>query len=151
MEIKNIAPVLVMSKTIETTLAQMAEAVGNLPDQMNRIIEKAGGQTAGPQIWVYHSADGTPDRPITLQLTFPLLNPIACPEGYECIMLPEYKAVVTFNNGPWNEVGKIYCEVMKYIESQSLTYTGVSREIYHVCDFENQQNCVTEIQVGIEG
>lgn len=151
MEIKKIAPMLVMSKTIETTLAQMAEAVGNLPDPMNLIIEEAGGQVAGSQIWVYHSADGNPDRPITIQLTFPLLNPIACPDGFECIELPEFKAVVAFNNGPWNEVGKIYCQMMKFITDQNLTYNMVSREIYHVYDFENQQNCVTEIQVGIEG
>lgn len=150
MKIKTIAPVLVLSKSVETTLAGMDQAIGNLPQHMTDMITEAGRQITGPQIWIYHSADGTPDKPITIQVTIPVDKPFECPAGFECTALPSFRCIVDFNNGPWKEVGKVYENMMQHIETNHLKCTWTSREIYHVCDFENQDNCVTEVQLGIE-
>ena len=49
--------------------------------------------------------------------------------------------------GAWMEMGRTYQVMMEEIAKKSMGFTGVSREIYINCDFENQQNCVTELQI----
>lgn len=149
MEIKTVAPTLVFSKNINTTLAGMNEAIGDLPRQMAEIIAAAGRQITGPQIWVYHSADGTPDRPITVQVTFPIDHTFHCPSEFDCIELPPFRCLSGFNNGPWATVGEVYKELMRQAQDLNLTPDFTSREIYVVCDFDNQANCITEVQLGV--
>jgi len=149
MEIKTIAPILVLSTQVETTLAGMNEAIGDLPQRMAEIIGNAGRQIIGPQIWIYHSADGTPHLPITIQVTFPIDQSFDCPPPFECTDLPPFRCLTGVNRGAWAEVGKVYEELMQEAKMLNQTPNFTSREIYVVCDFDNQANCITEVQLGV--
>jgi effector-binding domain-containing protein len=54
-----------------------------------------------------------------------------------------------YNNGPWDQVGKVYEKMMQEVEEKKYQPTFVSREVYLKCDFINQENCITEVQFGI--
>jgi effector-binding domain-containing protein len=42
-----------------------------------------------------------------------------------------------------------YQKIMGEVTRKSIPFSGVSREVYILCDFENQENCITEIQIEI--
>ncbi len=149
MEIKTIQPVLVLSRTLKTTLKTLAEDIGNLPAAMSVMISEAGSTISGPQIWIYHCNDGNPESEIQLEITFPINKTFKTDNQFVCKELPEFRCISAFNNGPWNEVGKTYEHLMSELAKNDLIPTFVSREVYIHCDFENQANCITEVQLGI--
>ena len=38
---------------------------------------------------------------------------------------------------------------MKHVADNTLQITGITREVYIRCDFENQENCITEVMIGL--
>ena len=71
------------------------------------------------------------------------------PEGFEIDEVGEFKALQTLHEGPWAELGPVYCKLMKHVADNALQPTGVTREVYVRCDFENQGNCITEVLIGL--
>ena len=72
MEIKEIKPVKVIFRTVETTLKEIGKYVGSTPDELKKEAEELGLEIAGPQIWCYHGGDGNPDTKFELDITFPI-------------------------------------------------------------------------------
>ncbi len=64
--------------------------------------------------------------------------------------LPEFNCISELHYGAWDKLGETYQKLMPAIAQQGFIYTGMAREIYSVVDFENPENCVTEIQVGVQ-
>ncbi len=146
MEIKTINSQLVYFKEFETTLADLGQFVGDTPEQMIKEVEQAGGAVAGPLVWQYDGADGKPDTRFKLTIGVPVAASIDALSA-NVKTLPEFKSAVVTHEGPWENLGKTYEAVMGEISKSGNTPGTVCREIYHVVDFKNPQNHVTEVQV----
>jgi len=149
MEIKAIKPVTVYFKQVETTLKEIGKYVGNTPAMVAEEAAKKGYKISGPQIWNYIGADGNPDTKFTIDICFP----VEVSEGSENIgikVLDEFKAACSILKGPWNELGNAYKLLMDELSEKGIQPSTICREIYHLCDFNDQQNCITEIQMGIQ-
>jgi len=150
MEKKTVQKIPVLSYSLNTTLQNMHTDTGNLP---NELIEKAQAlqlEVTGPQIWAYDGADGNPSTPFELTIALPVQKFGGNPGKFSYGEFPEMDCISEMHYGPWNQLGTTYHKLMPAIMKKGYTYSGISREVYHVCDFENQENCVTEVQIEIK-
>ena len=150
MEKKTVQKVNVLCISLNTKIASLVNDAGNLP---NELVEKAlelGLEISGPQIWVYDGCDENPNTPFELTIALPVTQATGDAGKFRFAEFPEMNCISEIHKGPWAKLGETYQKLMPAIMQQGHAYTGISREVYHVCDFENQENCVTEIQIEIK-
>lgn len=150
MEKKTVQKTNVICISLETTLQTMMNDHGNLP---NEVVEKAmelGLEIAGPQTWVYDGADGNPNKKFELTIALPVVKTAGDPGKFRFAEFPEINCISEIHKGPWAKLGETYHKLMPAIMQQGISWTGITREVYHICDFENQEKCVTEIQIEVQ-
>ena len=151
MRITTVKAKRVMKFTTNATLKDLDKYTGTKPSELYAEAQRCGYQTMEPQIWQYTGPDGKPDTVFKLEIMLPIIgdgNGLK-PEGFEIDEAKEFKALQILHEGPWAELGPVYCKLMKHVADNALQTTGVTREVYIRCDFENQENCVTEVMIGL--
>lgn len=151
MRITTVKAKKVMKFTTNATLKDLDKYTGTKPSELYVEAQRCGYQTMEPQIWQYTGPDGKPDTVFKLEIMLPIMgdgNGLK-PEGFEIDEVGEFKALQTLHEGPWAEIGPVYCKLMKHVADNALQPTGVTREVYVRCDFENQENCITEVLIGL--
>ena len=150
MEKKTLQKVNVLCISLDTKITTLMQDTGTLP---NELIEKAielGLEITGPQIWVYDGCDENPNTPFELTIAVPVVQTTGDPGKFRFAEFPEMNCISEIHKGPWAKLGETYQKLMPAIMQQGHAYTCISREVYHICDFENQENCVTEIQIEVK-
>jgi effector-binding domain-containing protein len=150
MEIKNTEKQLVFSYQTKTNLLNLMEGIGEKPNELMQELQKQGINPTGPQIWSYEGSDGNPETEFTLIITVPVAKKGQDISDMKFNELPAYKYVETTHKGPYAEFGKVYENFMGEIAKANLKPDGSSREVYINCDFVDQNNCVTDIQIGVK-
>jgi len=150
MEKKTVQKTNVICISLDTKIASLVKDAGNLPNELVETAIELNLEIAGPQIWVYDGTDGHPDTPFELTISVPVSKKSGDPGKFRFGEFPEMNCISEVHKGPWAKLGETYCKLMPAIAQQGFTITGISREVYHVCDFENQENCVTEIQIEVK-
>lgn len=149
MEKKSVQKTTVLCCTLNSSLKDMMNDVGNLPDEMMAKATELKLEITGPQIWIYEGSDGNPETKFKLTIAIPVTKSSGDPGKFNFTTLPEFKCISEIHKGSWAKLGETYQKLMPAIMQQGLSYTGTTREIYKVCDFENQENCITEIQIEV--
>lgn len=149
MEIKEINPILVYFRQVETTLNEINKYVGNMPALVAEEAVRKGYKIIGPQIWNYIGADGNPDTKFKIDICFPVESVIGT-DGTSTKVLDGFKAACMVLKGPWSELSSTYANLMEEMAKKGLKPSIACREVYHLCDFIEQKNCITEIQMGIQ-
>ncbi len=149
METKTIKPLKVFAFSFETTLKNMLSDAGSVPSEITQSATDNGFALAGPQIWFYHDCYGDMEKPFRLTIAQPVEGEGAVPGKFVLEQLPEISVVSKIHKEPWSKLGETYMKMMEEINTQGLRYSGNSREVYHHCDFENQENSVTEVQIEV--
>ena len=150
MEKKTVQKVNVLCISIDAKISSLVKDAGNLP---NELVEKAmelGLEITGPQIWVYDGCDDNPNTTFELTIGVPIAKAAGDPGKFRFAEFPEINCISEIHKGPWSKLGETYQKLMPAIAQQGFAYTGTGREVYLLCDFENQENCVTEIQIEIK-
>ena len=150
MEIKNSDNRLVFSYEKRTTLKNLMQDIGNKPNELTEELQKQSINPTGPQIWTYEGCDGNPDAEFNLSITIPVDKKGTDNEEMKFRELSAYKYVETTHKGSYADFPNVYENLMGDVAKAGLIPNGSSREVYLNCDFENQANCVTEIQVGLK-
>jgi effector-binding domain-containing protein len=149
MEKKNVEKVNVIKYTMESSLATLINDVG---EHANKLYEKAlelGLEISGPQIWQYSGSDGKPETTFTLDMCIPVKEAKGDPGQFSFAELPPFQCVSDTHNGPWNKLSNAYERIMGELSRKGMIPTGISREVYIHCDMENEENCVTEVQIQV--
>lgn len=146
MEIKTIETQQVYFEKFETTLREIGQYVGNKPAEMANEIENAGLTITGPQIWEYKGADGNPDTKFELNICFPIAGETSTVSS-KIKILKHAKFAIATHKGAWENLKHTYCKIMNEIGQKGMNVGSTCREIYHNCDFENQENNITEVQM----
>jgi effector-binding domain-containing protein len=150
MEKKNVGKTTVLMYSLQSSLSTMQKDVGDIPGEMMAVATKLGLEIAGPQIWQYTGSDGMPNTRFTLDICIPVKEAKGDPGKFKFSSLPEFKCISEIHKGSWDKLGNVYQLIMGEITRKSIPITGVSREVYMVCDFEKPENCVTEVQMQIQ-
>lgn len=149
MEIKTIPSVLVASVTLKTTLEQLCDVVGVIPQSIANELSQQSIKIVGPQVWEYWGCDGTPSKEFTLKIAFPVEKVGTNKNELKFEQLQEFKCVSKTHNGGWDEFKDVYAKLFEDMFKKNYQMNGYNREVYINCDFENNSNCVTELQIGI--
>lgn len=148
MEFKIIDAQKVFCETVTTTLKDIYKLVGDKPAQLMQEAADAGFEMAGPQIWLYEGVDGNPDTLFTLTIGVPVT---AGERQHEKVRtLPSFSCASGMLHGSWEQLSEFYPQLIGDVCRQKKNMTGISREVYHVVDFQNPANNVTEVQIGIQ-
>jgi effector-binding domain-containing protein len=150
MEKKTVPKTTVLCISIDSSLKSLITDTGNLPNELMAKATELKLEITGPQIWVYEGSDGNPNTKFELTIAIPVAKISGNPGKFRFAEFPEFKCVSVIHKGPYAKSGETYMKTMSEIVSEGLSYTGTSREIYKVCDFENQNNCITEIQIEVK-
>jgi effector-binding domain-containing protein len=150
MENKKVEKTTVLMYSLQSSLASMQKDVADIPNELMAEAQQLGLEIAGPQIWQYTGSDGQPNTKFKLDICIPVKAAKGDPGKFKFATLPEFKCISEMHNGPYNKLGNVYQRIMGEITRKSIPITGTSREIYITCDFVNQENCVTEVQMEIQ-
>lgn len=147
MEIKQVKQTKVFGKEIKTSLVKISEHVKVLPETIFSEMNNKGFQCTGPQVWVYNGADGKPETEFDLLVGFPVAA-----ETMDANITPleKFKCATLIHEGAWHKLGESYHKIIGEVMQNGLQMTGECREVYHQVDFENVENNLTEIQIGIK-
>lgn len=146
MEIKNVTQISLFGKTVKTSLKTIWNHVQVLPQEIMNTMQEVHVNAIGPQIWIYQGADGNPDTIFDLKVGFPVNKQ---DDSEEISVLPEFKCATIIHKGDWSKFSETYCQIVGEVLKNGCQMTGECREVYHTVDFENTENNITEIQIGI--
>lgn len=150
MEKKTVQKTTVICISLNASLKSLMDDIGNLPEELMAKATELKLEISGPQIWVYEGSDGKPNTQFELTMAIPVNKQIGDPGKFRFAEFPEFKCVSEIHKGAWARLGETYQKLMPVLMQQGLSYTGISREVYKVCDFEKPENCITEIQIEVK-
>lgn len=114
-------------------------------EAINRQIE-----ITGPLYWNYYGMDGNPETLFTLEIAIPVVVPTMYNGVFVIKEIPGGAFACLTHYGIWESLSSAYGVLIPEILQAGYTMIGFSREIYLNMDFNNPQNHVTEIQVGVK-
>lgn len=147
METKQVEKMKVIKFTTRATLKDLNQYTGVMPTRLMEKAQELGVASGEPQIWQYTGSDGKPDTEFLLEICVPVRSFVGDPGEFVFDEISAVACLSEIHKGPWMEMGLTYQKLIGKIVEEKIAITGVTREIYINCDFENQQNCITEIQV----
>lgn len=145
MEIKEIKSKMVFFTSLESSLQTLTSDVGEVPNKLAADLEKLGIKSTGPQEWIYRGSDGDPAKKFILDICIPVNKSIKDNPAFK--NLETKKCAVETHKGSWADLGLTYKKMMDEITASGQLPGDVSREVYIHCDFVNQENNITEIQI----
>jgi effector-binding domain-containing protein len=147
MEIKEINPMTVFYRTVQTTLSEMMQYVMTTPLEMYQEAMKEGLKISGPQVWIYHGMDGNPNTKFTLEIALPIIKPIK--NNLQIKELPAFKCATIIHKGDWGNLKNSYEKIISEIYSSGNSMNKICREVYAHVETPESENNITEIQIGI--
>lgn len=147
MEKKTIAAKKVLKYSLQTTLANIKTDPGKIPVEIVQKAEELGIDMAEPQIWQYNGADGKPDTKFQLDICLPVKEIKEEAGKFSFDILPEITCISEIHKGSYATLGNTYCRLFGEISRKGIIPAMVGREEYINCDFENEENNITEIQI----
>ncbi len=155
LNIKQVAPLLVISRRERLTVAQIparsGPAIRSLFESMKRLgIQQAGGGI----LYIYRgSCNGDPAVEFDLDFCLPI-QPVPEPgvvtePPIEMAQTPPFRCVAGDYVGPMSGIGQAWMNLVRHVRASGHKPTDQSREIYKKwVDFDAADN-VTELQQGI--
>ncbi|MBN1184504.1 MAG: hypothetical protein JXB49_19585 [Bacteroidales bacterium] len=122
MEIKNIEKTTVLTKTVKTTLRNIAQYVGNEPAKLVEQAQRAGLEICGPQVWEYVDGDGKPDTEFTLHINIPVKSNGKNPENMRELM--PFTCAMMMHMGSWDNFRVTYEKLVGDIMQGGYKMTG---------------------------
>jgi len=147
MEKKKVEKVNVIMFTMKSTLSTIAQDAGNIPMELMQKAEELGLEITGPQIWQYRNVDGSPTSLFDMDICIPIKEAKGNAGKFIYKELPEITCVSEIHKGAWSDLKNTYSRMMGEMTRNGMIPGNMSREVYLVCDFENPENCLTEIQL----
>ncbi|HVI46852.1 MAG TPA: DJ-1/PfpI family protein [Chitinophaga sp.] len=142
-------PLHFLFRRYQTNLAGLLPLVRHAIKEIYQEAATSGLEVSGAQQWHYHGFDGHPDTVFTLDIGLPVatVKPVAAP--HQCETIAPFHCVSLMHKGPWEHLGETYAKLISAIQILGLQMTGYSTEQYLLYDFENPEQNLTNIRIGI--
>ncbi|WP_159521302.1 GyrI-like domain-containing protein [Sunxiuqinia indica] len=150
MEKKTIEKQTVLMYSTTTTLATLMSDAGEIPREIESKARELGLEITAPPVWQYVGVDGKPDTRFNMDICLPVNGAKGNAGKFRFVELPEINCITEIHKGSWYKLADTYNQVFGEMSRKGIVPAGASREVYHTCDFENEANNVTEIQVIIQ-
>jgi effector-binding domain-containing protein len=147
-EIKTLKPVTFLFHRMQTTIANLQEAIPVGQQLIREAIESKLFVT-GCVHWHYFGFDGDESKPFTLEVALPIAPAENYSGKFSIKRTTDFKAVCLTHEGAWTDIPKSYGRIMAFMENEHLKPGSESREAYVNADFNYAEANITEIQVGL--
>lgn len=138
----------VLSHTVKTNMKEI-ETHLNIPEELYREAVECGMRITGCNYWIYSDYSDDMQSDFTLEMVLPVWSKGKKSKKFELKKLAPFKCITHLHEGSWSEFKEVYPQLIKQILSNGLKIGKSNREMYINCDFEEQDNCITEIQFEI--
>lgn len=138
----------VLYSTHRTTLSQLNQFAGTVVKELHAEAVANDLLVSGPVYWIYQGMDGNPDTIFTLEIALPIQGTVKA-SRFATRELAPFKAASHMHEKAWTKIPATYALLMQYVSMNHLRITGEFREIYWNIDFDNPENNLTEVQVGV--
>jgi len=103
----------------------------------------------GPQYWFYYGVDGKPDTEFTLEVCLPVQGKIPTALLPWFKRMPAFRCLSSRYEGPWEGLAEHYQKMIAEISARQLKMSGIFAESFLHIDFDQPENQITEVQIGI--
>lgn len=133
----------------QATLSELGQHVGSVARQLHADAVANQLDIVGPIQWIYEGMDGNPHTRFNLTIALPVSGQPSGETAFDCQTLPTFKCIWLIHQGAWNQMHIPYSQLFQQALSHQMTPGSISRELYIHVDFENAENNITLIQLGI--
>jgi effector-binding domain-containing protein len=148
MHVKTHPPVTILYSTHQTSIQQLSDFVGVVMKDLCAEAVSNNALISGPPCWIYHGMDGKPNTIFTLEIAIAVQGEIKSTR-FPTKQLPAFKAVTYTHEGSWSSMPQAYGQIMHHIDANKIPMNEECREYYLNIDFQNPENNITQIQVGV--
>jgi len=107
-------------------------------------------EITGPIYWIYYGMDGDPNTKFKLDIGVPVQYANPTSDGFSCKTIEKMELATFIHEGSWSNIPKSYSSLISEIMESGRILIGIAREVYLNIDFENPENNITEIQLGVK-
>jgi effector-binding domain-containing protein len=135
--------------TTRTTLNTLSQHVRTVAEDLYAEANRLNLDVSGPIYWVYTGASGDENQEFQLEIALPIAQQRELSSEFSYKTFPSFRCASYTYAGPWSDFKEVYSILFSQLYREGYQGTGNVREVYTVIDFENQENCITDIQIGI--
>jgi effector-binding domain-containing protein len=133
----------------ETTLKEIAKFVRVKAVEIYKEAINSGYEITGPVYWIYYGMDGNPDTRFNLEIAVPVQEKRIPRNGFICKTIDPMECSTLVHKGTWDNLSQSYSLLIDELTKSGRVLNGIAREVYINIDFENPENNITEIQLGL--
>lgn len=131
MEQKIIPAQKAIAKSVRTTLAHIAAAIGDWPTKLMQEVQAHGLRMAGAPVYIYRGCDENPETEFTLQMCFPVESFDGYTGSFETVELRTYACYEALYVGSMPELSeKGWAPFMQQVLDKKIAWGQESREVY---------------------
>ncbi len=134
----------------EATLIELGKYVRVKAHEIYIEAIKNNLEITGPIYWIYYGMDGNPNTKFKLDIGVPVQNVKPASNGFSCKNIEKMELATYVHEGSWDKFSQSYSSLVGEIINSGRMLNGIAREVYINIDFENPENNITEIQLGIK-
>ncbi|GAB3944927.1 hypothetical protein GCM10028805_13190 [Spirosoma harenae] len=149
LSIKETEPFTALSFTTRTTLRTLSQYVRNIAEDLYEEANRLKINVSGPIYWVYTGASGDENHEFQLEIALPITQTGEPSNEFSYKTFPSFRCATYTHAGPWSDFKELYSLLFAQFYRDGYQGNSNVREVYIVIDFENQDNCITEIQIGL--
>ncbi|RYF77609.1 MAG: GyrI-like domain-containing protein [Cytophagaceae bacterium] len=144
-------PFMALTISLRAGLSSLAQLGMAADSQVRAEAVRLGLNSAVASQWIYTGISGHPDDEFDLAIALPVNVTVTGVPGdsFAIRNVPAFRCAQYTYTGPWSDLSEVYDALFVQFYADDHVYDGRVREIYRVVDMENQDNCVTDIQIGI--
>lgn len=150
MEVRKINPITVLAFTANVTLKDLQQFVRVKARELYTEAVQSSLEIAGPVYWVYYGMDGNPQTEFQLEIAIPVFSGENYKGKFGIKRLEPFKCISSEHSGSWGKLPVTYGNLFSEITEKHFIPSGECREIYKHIDFLQEENNLTEVQVGIQ-
>ncbi len=149
MIIKKVPSMHLFCFSTEATLTELGKYVRVKAKEIYIEAIKNNLEITGPIYWVYYGMDGNPETKFKLDIGVPVQYANPTSDGFSCKTIEKMDLATCIHEGSWSNLSKSYSSLISEIMETGSNLNGIAREVYINIDFDNPQNNIVEIQLGL--
>ncbi|RBL93086.1 DJ-1/PfpI family protein [Chitinophaga flava] len=148
-EFSQVNPLTFFYRSYEVNYSGMLALVRTAAREIYQQAIATGMEISGPVQWHYHQFDGKPETVFRLDIGVPVTTAGPVPAPYQCEVLPGFDCITMPHKGGWDKLGETYGKLLGAINLLGIKMTGYNREQYFQYDFQQPDQNITNIQIGV--
>ncbi|MBD2699755.1 GyrI-like domain-containing protein [Spirosoma sp. BT702] len=135
--------------TTRATLRTLAQYAPSVAENLYREANRLNLNVAGPVQWIYTGVNGDETNEFQLEIALPIAQAGEPSAKFPYKTFPSFRCATYSYTGPWGDLLGVYDVLFSQFYRNGYQNNGYVREVYTTVDLEDQENCVTEIQIGL--